>query len=191
MLNFKLGTPHPGPLPTGEREIKPRREGLRKQSRAAGVDLLGVHFPATRERYPMNPLTNFIALLARILLAILFVQGGYFKLMGGIPGTVTNMTNHGIPFPNILVWGAIAVELVGGLMLMAGLFARWVALVIAAYTLVLGLIFHAYWLAPAADMRFERIIFFNHLSIIGGMLAIVAFGAGCFSLDAAMGRKSA
>jgi NAD(P)-dependent dehydrogenase (short-subunit alcohol dehydrogenase family) len=39
--------------------------------------------------------------------------------------------------------------------------------------------------------RFERIIFFNHLSLIGGMLAIVAFGAGCWSLDAAMGRKSA
>jgi len=74
--------------------------------------------------------------------------------------------------------------------LMAGLFARWVALAIAAYTLALGLIFHAYWLAPAADMRIERIIFFNHLSIIGGMLVIVAFGAGCFSLDAAMGRKS-
>ena len=138
----------------------------------------------------MNPLTNFIALVARILLAFLFVQGGYYKLMGGIPGTVANMTSHGIPFPDILVWGAIAVELIGGLMLMAGLFTRWVALVIAAYTLALGLIFHAYWLAPAADMRFERILFFNHISLIGGMLAIVAFGAGCFSLDAAMGRKS-
>jgi putative oxidoreductase len=139
----------------------------------------------------MNPLTNFIALLARILLAFLFVQGGYYKLMGGIPGTVANMTSHGIPFPNILVWGAIAVELVGGLMLMAGLFARWVALVIAAYTLALGLIFHAYWLAPAADARLERIIFLNHLALIGGMLAIVAFGAGCWSLDAAMRWKSA
>ena len=138
----------------------------------------------------MNPLTNFIALLARILLAFLFVQGGYYKLMGGIPGTVANMTSHGIPFPNILVWGAIAVELVGGLMLMAGLFARWIALIIAAYTLALGLIFHAYWLAPAADAPLERIIFLNHLSLIGGMLAIVAFGAGCFSLDATMGRKS-
>jgi putative oxidoreductase len=138
----------------------------------------------------MNPLTNFIALVARILLAFLFVQGGYYKLMGGIPGTVANMTSHGIPFPDILVWGAIAVELIGGLMLMAGLFTRWVALVIAAYTLALGLIFHAYWLAPAAEARLERIIFLNHLALIGGMLAIVAFGAGCFSLDAAMGRKS-
>ncbi len=138
----------------------------------------------------MTPLTNFIALVARILLAFLFVQGGYYKLMGGIPGTVTNMTNHGIPLPNVLVWGAVAVELVGGLMLMAGLFARWVALVIAAYTLSLGIIFHAYWAAPATEARLERGIFLNHLSIIGGMLAIVAFGAGCLSLDAALRRKS-
>jgi putative oxidoreductase len=144
-----------------------------------------------KEFVAMSPLTNFIALVARILLAILFVQGGYGKLFGGgMAGTVANMANHGLPFPNILVWGAIVVELGIGLCLMAGLFARLAALILAAYTTVLGLIFHAYWLAPAAEMRFERIIFFNHISIIGGMLAFVAFGAGCWSLDAALGRKS-
>ena len=138
----------------------------------------------------MTPLTNIIALVGRILLAVLFVQGGYGKLFGGMAGTVANMTSHGIPFPNILVWGAVVVELGIGLCLMAGLFARWAALILAAYTLALGLIFHAYWLAPAADARLERIIFFNHLSIIGGMLAIVAFGAGAYSLDALSGRRS-
>jgi putative oxidoreductase len=45
-------------------------------------------------------------------------------------------------------------------------------------------------MAPAAEAHLERIIFLNHLSIIGGMLAIVAFGAGCLSLDAALRRKS-
>jgi len=67
---------------------------------------------------------------------------------------------------------------------------RAAALVLAAYTLVLGLIFHAYWLGPAAEARFDRIIFYNHLSIIGGMLVVVAFGAGCWSLDALMQRRS-
>ena len=82
----------------------------------------------------MNPLTNFIALVARILLAILFVQGGYGKLFGGgMAGTVANIASHGLPFPNILVWGAIVVELGIGLCLMAGLFARWAALILAAY----------------------------------------------------------
>ncbi len=138
----------------------------------------------------MNPLTNFIALLARILMAVLFVQGGWNKLFGGAAGTAAYMASHGIPFPNILVWGAVVVELGVGLCLMAGLFARWAALILAVYTTALGFIFHAYWLAPAADMRFERIIFFNHFSIVGGMLAIVAFGGGCLSLDALMRRKS-
>jgi hypothetical protein len=45
----------------------------------------------------MTTWTNIIALLARILLAILFVQGGYGKLFGGTAGTVANMTSHGIP----------------------------------------------------------------------------------------------
>jgi putative oxidoreductase len=137
----------------------------------------------------MTPLTNVIALIGRILLAVLFVLGGYNKLFGGTAGTVATMASHGIPFPNILVWGAVAVELGVGLCLMAGLLARWAALVLAAYTLTLGLIFHAYWLAPAAEARFDRIIFFNHLSIIGGMLIVVAFGAGCYSLDALMQRR--
>jgi putative oxidoreductase len=137
----------------------------------------------------MTALTNVVALVGRILLAVLFVQGGYNKLFGGTAGTVAYMTSHGIPLPEILVWGAIAVELGVGLCLMAGLFARWAALVLAAYTLALGLIFHAYWLAPAADVRFERIIFLNHISLIGGMLMVAAFGAGCLSLDAALRRK--
>ncbi len=137
----------------------------------------------------MNALTNSIALVARILLAYLFVQAGYNKLFGGAPATIATMNSHGIPFPDILVWGVVVVELIGGLMLMAGLLARWVALVLAAYTLALALIFHAYWHVPAAELGVQRAIFLNHISIIGGMLAIVAFGAGCFSLDAAMRRK--
>jgi putative oxidoreductase len=137
-----------------------------------------------------TPLTNFIALVGRILLGFLFVQGGYNKLFGGTAGTVATMMSHGVPLANILVWGAVVVELGIGLCLMAGLLARWAALVLAAYTLVLGLIFHAYWAVPAEEARFDRIIFFNHLSIIGGMLIVVAFGAGCYSLDALMRRRS-
>jgi putative oxidoreductase len=109
-------------------------------------------------------------------MACLSLQGGYNKLFGSTAGTVATMASHGIPFPGVLVWGAVVV-------------ARWAALILAAYTLTLGLIFHAYWLAPAAEARFERIIFFNHLSVIGGMLIVVAFGAGCLSLDALIGRR--
>ena len=137
----------------------------------------------------MTPLRNFFALVGRILLAFIFVQASIGKL-STIDATVANMTGHGIPLPNVLVWGAVALELGGGLLMMTGLFARCAALALAIYTLVLALLFHAYWLAPAAEARAQHASFFNHLSIIGGMLCVVAFGAGAYSLDALRGRQS-
>ena len=134
-------------------------------------------------------MTNFIALVGRILLAYLFVQAGISKI-GGIDHTAASIASHGLPLPNILAWCAVVLEIGGGLALAAGLLARLAALALAAYTLALGLIFHAYWLAPAAEAGSQRAIFYNHIAIIGGMLAIVAFGAGCLSLDAALRRKS-
>jgi putative oxidoreductase len=69
-------------------------------------------------------------------------------------------------------------------------FWRCAALALAIYTLVLALLFHAYWLAPAAEARAQHGSFFNHISIIGGMLCVVAFGAGAYSLDALRGLQS-
>jgi putative oxidoreductase len=136
----------------------------------------------------MTPLQNFIALVGRILLAFIFVQAGISQL-GAIDATVTNMANHGIPLSNVLVWGAIALGIGGGLLLMVGLFARCAALALAIYTLVLALLFHAYWSAPAAEARAQHASFFGHLSMIGGMLCVVAFGAGAYSLDALWRRQ--
>jgi putative oxidoreductase len=137
----------------------------------------------------MNPLRNFVALIGRILLAYIFVQAGIGKL-SAIDATAANMTSHGIPLSNILVWGAVVLEIGGGLLLITGLFARCAALALAIYTLVLALLFHAYWLAPTAEARAQHGSFFNHLAIIGGMLCVAAFGAGNYSLDALRGRQS-
>jgi len=137
----------------------------------------------------MNSTSGTVALVGRILLALIFVLGGYNKL-GTTAATATYMAGHGIPLSGILVYGVIVVELVGGLMLMAGLYARWVAGVLFLYTLALALIFHAYWAAPAAQIRTQHGFFFEHLSMMGGMLMIVALGAGPLSLDALMRRKS-
>jgi putative oxidoreductase len=138
----------------------------------------------------MNAEVSSIAALGRLLIALFFLRGGINKL-GSIAATVATMRNHGIPYPDILVWGAIAFELVGGLMLVAGLYARWVALALFFYTFTLALIFHAYWtLSDPAAARTDANSFFGHLSMMGGMLFVVAFGAGAYSVDALMARPS-
>lgn len=131
----------------------------------------------------MNSASGTVALAGRILLALIFVLAGYNKL-GTTAATAAYMANHGIPLSGILVYGAIVLELVGGLMLMAGLYARWVASALALYTLALALVFHAYWAVPAAEARMQRGFFLEHLSMMGGMLMVAALGAGSLSLDA-------
>jgi putative oxidoreductase len=139
----------------------------------------------------MNPGTSAVAALGRCLLALIFVRAGINKL-GAVAATVANMGNHGIPLPDLLVYGAIALELGGGLMMMAGLFTRWVATALFLYTLTLALLFHGYWnLTDTAAARTDASFFFGHLSMMGGMLAYAAFGGGAFSLDALLGRGTA
>jgi putative oxidoreductase len=134
-------------------------------------------------------LTNFVVVVGRILIALIFVRAGVNKI-GSIDATAAEMAKSGIPLSNILVFGAIVMELGGGLLLMVGLFARWAALALFFYTLTLALIFHAYWAVPDAQARLQASIFFGHLSMMGGMLVVVAFGAGAYSLDALVRQKA-
>ena len=137
----------------------------------------------------MDNFGKYLAALGRVLLALIFVRAGINKL-GSIDATAAEMAKGGIPLSNLLVYGAILMELGVGLLLMVGLFARCAALALFFYTLVLALIFHAYWAAPVAQARLQASIFFGHLSMMGGMLMVVAFGAGALSLDAMLRRRS-
>ena len=135
----------------------------------------------------MESLVKLVPAMARILLSLIFIQGGINKL-GAIGATAANMASHGVPLSDILVYGATLLELGGGLMLLSGVYARWAALALALYTLVLALVFHAYWTMPPEQVRAQHGAFFEHLAMIGGMLYVVAFGAGPYSVDAAFRR---
>jgi len=138
----------------------------------------------------MKSTLAFLWASGRVLLAIIFVQAGIGKL-GNLAATVHGMGSHGIPFPDILVWGAVALELGGGLMLIAGFLTRLVAILYFFYLIALIVIFHPYWTMVAEAARENRTLFFNHLAIVGGMLVVVAVGAGPYSVDALIwGRRS-
>ncbi len=135
------------------------------------------------------PAANFVPALGRILLSPIFVLSGFGKL-GTLAATSAQMASYGIPAANILVWGAVAVELGGGLMLITGLLTRWVAVVLCFYTLALAVIFHAYWAVPAAEARTQHAAFFEHIAMMGGLLYVAAFGAGAYSIDALLRRRA-
>lgn len=118
----------------------------------------------------------------RILLALVFVTSGWGKLMG-FEATAGYIASKGLPLPQLGAAIAIVVELAGGIMLIVGWQTRWAAAAIFLFLIPTTVIFHAYWAVEAAQMRAQQIQFMKNLCIMGGMLYVMAFGAGPFSID--------
>ena len=120
-------------------------------------------------------------LAGRILLALIFVISGYNKLVG-FDGTVGYIASKGLPLPQLAAAAAITIELIGGILLVIGWQTRWAATAIFLFLIPTTLIFHPFW-AVAAGKQIEMIQFMKNLCIMGGMLYVMAFGAGPLSVD--------
>lgn len=131
----------------------------------------------------MNQSRDILALVGRVLLAAMFIYSGFGKI-GGFESTAASIASKGLPLPQIGAAIAIAVELGAGLMLAFGWKARCAALTIAIFTVAATYFFHNFWaLADAAAAGTNKIMFMKNVSIIGGMLVVVAFGPGRYSVD--------
>jgi putative oxidoreductase len=131
---------------------------------------------------PMNA-QGLPLLVARILLAFMFVLSGFSKLTG-LEGTAGYIASVGLPAPTLLALAAGVLEVVAGLALIVGFQARWAALALALFTLVATFLFHAYWAMPQEQQFMQMLMFQKNLAIVGGLLFVFAFGAGSLSLDA-------
>ncbi len=126
---------------------------------------------------------NVFALLARVLLAALFLPAGISKI-AGFAGTAAYIASVGLPLSELGAVIAVVVEVGGGLALLAGYQTRLVALLMAIFTVVAGVFFHAFWTAAPEQLMVQQIMFMKNIAIAGGFLALTAFGAGALSLDA-------
>ena len=128
-------------------------------------------------------MTNVLAIAGRILLSVIFIGGGYTKFITA-DATQAYIAKAGLPMP-VFAWGvAVFVELGLGLALLTGLFTRASAAVLAAWCVVTAAIYHSNF----ADHNME-IHFLKNVAMCGGLLYVVALGAGAFSLDALFFRR--
>jgi putative oxidoreductase len=117
-------------------------------------------------------------LAGRILLSLLFILGGWGKLLGPA-ATQAMFTKQGLPMVEAAWLLAVIVELGGGLAILFGLFTRPVAFICAVWCVATALIAHT----NLAE-RAQEIQFFKNMGLTGGFLYVAAFGAGAWSLDA-------
>lgn len=126
----------------------------------------------------MNTISNSQTLFARILMSSIFILSGIGKIAAPA-ATMGYISAMGLPFPAIALGGAIAVEVIGGVLLLVGFRTKIVALALAAFTVVTGLIFHT----ALADQN-QMIHLLKNFAMAGGLLQIATFGAGNWSVDA-------
>jgi putative oxidoreductase len=121
--------------------------------------------------------TRYLPFAGRLLIGLPFAMSGLSKL--GAYGATTAMIGAvGLPFPPLAFAVAVAVELGGGLLLIAGYQARYVAAALAIFSIATALTFHSNF----ADQN-QMIHFLKNVMMAGGLLQIAAFGAGALSLD--------
>lgn len=131
----------------------------------------------------MNPHTqSVVALVGRILIALLFVVAGYGKI-GGFDGVAGYIASKGLPMPQVLAALTIALELGGGLLLMAGYKVRWVAIAFFLWLIPTTFIFHKFWGIDAAQVQNQMNHFLKNVSIMGAMLMLVAYGPGRYAVE--------
>jgi putative oxidoreductase len=132
---------------------------------------------------------GFPLVIARILLALMFVMSGISKLTG-LEGTAGYIASVGLPAAQLLALGAGVLEVVAGVLLIVGWQARWAALALAAFTVLASVLFHNFWAMPNDQQFMQQLMFMKNLSVTGGLLFVFAFGAGTLSLDARRGAAA-
>jgi putative oxidoreductase len=121
--------------------------------------------------------TRYLPFAGRVLIGLPFAMSGLGKL--GAYGPTTRMIDAvGLPFPALAFVVAVAVELGGGILLIAGFRTRLVAVALVLFALATAVSFHSNF----ADQN-QMIHFLKNVMIAGGLLQIAAFGAGALSID--------
>lgn len=118
----------------------------------------------------LNQLNNnaVIMLLARVLIALIYVVGGVGIFTGKVP--VEFAASKGIP--EFMTWAGYIVKFFGGLFIVLGFQTRLAALGLVIFTAATAIIFH-----------FPGTIFYKELTMIGGLLMLMVAGPGKFSID--------
>lgn len=129
-------------------------------------------------------------LAARILIAAIFVQGAMGKAFGW-ESQAAYMRSHGIAhFVTPLLASALAIEAAGVVCLLLGFRARLAAAVMCGYLVVLSVLLHDFWAAPAASAGMMQTHFLKNVAIAGGLLALAACGPGRWSVTPDAPRKT-
>jgi putative oxidoreductase len=144
-------------------------------------------------------LKDFTDLLGRILLSFIFLYEAYDSIFF-FKETKAKMDFFGLKWqPDFLLYGAIIVLVMGGLMILSGYRSSFGAFLLLLYWVPVTFIVHDFWHVPDSCRmsitcpeigvageeiyrRMQGVLFMKNLAIMGGLLMVMVNGSGKYSI---------
>ena len=128
-------------------------------------------------------------LVGRVLLSSIFILSGIQKVLGW-SGTLDYVASQGLQPAWLFAGGAAAVEIIAGLSVLTGTFARFGALALFLFLIPTTLLFHDFWTFGGQERQMQMANFLKNLAIMGGLSLVIGFGAGNVSVDQRLSRTT-
>ncbi len=121
-------------------------------------------------------------LIGRIFISAIFIfeaidSSWYYEK------TKETMALYGITWrQDLMLYGAILILVLGGLMVLTGYRTRTGAILLLLYWTPVTFLVHAFWTYPKDEIRIQSILFMKDIAIIGGLLMLAGKETGRYSI---------
>jgi putative oxidoreductase len=133
---------------------------------------------------------GLVSLLARLMIAAIFLASAIGNKIPQFQATANYMQTEGVPNPKLALFGAIGLLLLGGVSLVAGAWTRIGALFLLIFLVAATFYFHDFWkFVDPTQRQLQTIQFMKNLAIGGGLLALMAYGGGPWSVDGWIAKR--
>lgn len=132
-----------------------------------------------------NPFQTILNVVGRVMLILIFFMSAVGNKIPKFTQVTEYMASEGVPSPSLMLVGAIVFLIVGSVSIAIGFHARGGAVLLIVFLALATWFFHDFWTFDPASKEYQAqmIQFMKNLGLAGGMLLILANGAGPGSLD--------
>ena len=137
-------------------------------------------------------MSDYSHALGRVLISVVFIVFGFLQATN-IGAYIANPTvikvaglTSGILTPTIIAYLVMAINLIGGILILLGFLTRWASIVLIVFVILTLIFAHNFWTMEGPARVGNMINFYKNLVIIGALLLLCVHGAGRLSVDGRM-----
>lgn len=148
----------------------------------------------------MNPFQIILIFLGRICLSLIFILAALDKiidysiaeqhfverlshLLGSVNGIewLEILIDYALSYSYILIWVAIGIELVGGILLFLGLKVRLACALLILFLIPATIVMHHFWNLQGGEKDLQTVMFLKNIALLGGLFIAEAYGGKLLS----------